>query len=356
VTNNATVTGTVTAGAFSGPLTGNVTGNVSGSSGSCTGNAASATTASALTTTNNYQVNSLGVGVAASGTAGNVKATTGTFSGAVTATGVAVGGALTTATTGSFTGAVSAVGVTSTGGVAVGGALTTATTGSFSGAVSTGALTVNGNIFVGPGYQQFMLPGGNSYGYMYGAYATLGDGVHIGYNFYNNNTANFIPNAGGSTSRMTFGFGTIGCYTGAINTAPTNLGYYQDKTGDVGIGTTAPSVKLDVNGTVKSSGGFMTGSLLLSTSATVVTLYTPGCYRFTAISTQANRRGYNFTSLYFFFNGYAVVDDSNRSGTPALGVSGVTNAGLPTANMTVNMVLAGSEIPVWIKWTLLNSY
>jgi len=42
--------GTVTAGAFSGPLTGSVTGNVtgncSGSSGSCTGNAATATTAS----------------------------------------------------------------------------------------------------------------------------------------------------------------------------------------------------------------------------------------------------------------------------------------------------------------------
>jgi hypothetical protein len=37
------VNGTVLATAFSGPLTGNVTGNVSGSSGSCTGNAATAT-------------------------------------------------------------------------------------------------------------------------------------------------------------------------------------------------------------------------------------------------------------------------------------------------------------------------
>lgn len=42
--------GTVTAGAFSGPLTGNVTGNCSGSSGSCTGNAATATQFSATTT------------------------------------------------------------------------------------------------------------------------------------------------------------------------------------------------------------------------------------------------------------------------------------------------------------------
>lgn len=47
---NIWTSGTVTAGAFSGPLTGSVTGNItgncSGSSGSCTGNAATATTAS----------------------------------------------------------------------------------------------------------------------------------------------------------------------------------------------------------------------------------------------------------------------------------------------------------------------
>jgi hypothetical protein len=67
--------GNVTAASFSGSLTGNVTGNVSGSSGSCTGNAATATTAGALTTGNNYQVNSFGVGTAASGTAGEIRAT-----------------------------------------------------------------------------------------------------------------------------------------------------------------------------------------------------------------------------------------------------------------------------------------
>ena len=45
-------TGVVTASGFSGPLTGNVTGNTSGSSGTCTGNAGSATYASAVTTAN----------------------------------------------------------------------------------------------------------------------------------------------------------------------------------------------------------------------------------------------------------------------------------------------------------------
>jgi hypothetical protein len=44
-----------------------------------TGNAATATTANALNTGNNYQVNSIGVGAAASGTAGRINATTGVF-------------------------------------------------------------------------------------------------------------------------------------------------------------------------------------------------------------------------------------------------------------------------------------
>jgi len=46
----AVVTGIATATSFSGALTGNVTGNVSGSSGSCTGNAATATNATNATT------------------------------------------------------------------------------------------------------------------------------------------------------------------------------------------------------------------------------------------------------------------------------------------------------------------
>ena len=55
--------------------------NINGSSTSCSGNAATATTATtattanALATGNNYQVNSLGVGTAGSGTAGEIRAT-----------------------------------------------------------------------------------------------------------------------------------------------------------------------------------------------------------------------------------------------------------------------------------------
>jgi hypothetical protein len=55
--------------------------NIDGSSGSCTGNAATATTATTATTANatntanNFQMNSLGVGTAGSGTAGEIRAT-----------------------------------------------------------------------------------------------------------------------------------------------------------------------------------------------------------------------------------------------------------------------------------------
>lgn len=61
-------TGTLTASAFKGPLTGNVTGNVSGSSGSCTGNAATATNATTATTLQNSR--NLGVALGTSNTTG----------------------------------------------------------------------------------------------------------------------------------------------------------------------------------------------------------------------------------------------------------------------------------------------
>ena len=109
-------------------------------------------------------------------------------------------------------------------------------------------LQVTGNIYMGDGYRQFSLSGGNSFGYLYGCFAKYGDAIHLGYNFYNNNSTNVIPNAAGTTSRMSLGYGSIAMYTGGINAEPTNLGYYQDSTGRIGIGTTNPGTALQVNG------------------------------------------------------------------------------------------------------------
>lgn len=62
-----------------GTITASLTGNCSGSSGSCTGNAATATSATSATTftstTQNSQFTSIGVGTAASGTSGEIRAT-----------------------------------------------------------------------------------------------------------------------------------------------------------------------------------------------------------------------------------------------------------------------------------------
>jgi hypothetical protein len=77
-----TIPSTMSATTFSGSgsgLTGSAASlSIGGSSGSCTGNSATATTATtanALATGNNYQMNSLGVGTGASGTTGEIRAT-----------------------------------------------------------------------------------------------------------------------------------------------------------------------------------------------------------------------------------------------------------------------------------------
>ena len=70
-------TGIITATGFSGPLTGNVTGNVTGSSGSCTGNSATATVAT----------NAQGLTGTPNITVGTVTGTDATFSGNLTVNG-----------------------------------------------------------------------------------------------------------------------------------------------------------------------------------------------------------------------------------------------------------------------------
>ena len=81
VTNGANVTGVVTAtsfsGAVTGAVTGDVTGNVTGSSGSCTGNSATATVAT----------NAQGLTGTPNITVGTVSGTDATFSGNLTVNG-----------------------------------------------------------------------------------------------------------------------------------------------------------------------------------------------------------------------------------------------------------------------------
>lgn len=94
-------------------------------------------------------------------------------------------------------------------------------------------------------YQHLQIGGGNSWGYLYGAYTPLGDGIHLGYNYYfDKNGIGQCFRTAGATSRLTVGYGGIALATGGANTAPTTR-LSVDASGNVGIGTTTPGFPLN---------------------------------------------------------------------------------------------------------------
>ncbi len=96
---------------------------------------------------------------------------------------------------------------------------------------SSGNTTMTGNLRVGTSYANLSLTGGNSTGHLYGAFAAFGDAIHIGYNYYHNNTTGIIPNTGGGTTRFTMGFNSFIWSMGAVNTAPTTTVLTIDSSG-----------------------------------------------------------------------------------------------------------------------------
>lgn len=81
-------------------------------------------------------------------------------------------------------------------------------------------------------YHNLSLSGGNAVGYLYGSFPALGDGIHLGYNYYYDASGNGkIRNSGGGTSRISAGYGTVGIYIGGVNTAPSTERLYIDGTG-----------------------------------------------------------------------------------------------------------------------------
>jgi len=59
-------------------------------------------------------------------------------------------------------------------------------------------------------YRHFTIGGGNSSGFLYGSFARLGDGIHMGYNYFADAAGNNqIVHPDGGTSRLSVGYGTI---------------------------------------------------------------------------------------------------------------------------------------------------
>ena len=70
-------------------------------------------------------------------------------------------------------------------------------------------------------YHSLSLSGGNSSGFLYGSYPKYGDGIHLGYNYYANQFGGSrIVNAGGGTSRISVGYGSIVLATGGVGVQP----------------------------------------------------------------------------------------------------------------------------------------
>jgi hypothetical protein len=92
---------------------------------------------------------------------------------------------------------------------------------------STGGITLAGDMHMGTSsgdYHHFSLGGGNSYGYIYGSYPLLGDGVHMGYNWYSDASGvGHVVNTGGGTSRISAGYGEVRLLVGLANAAPNTL-------------------------------------------------------------------------------------------------------------------------------------
>ena len=102
-------------------------------------------------------------------------------------------------------------------------------------------------------YRYLQLGGGNSFGFLYGSWPALGDGIHLGYNYYYDGAgAGHVINAGGASSRLTVSYGSVELATGGIGSPPSPRVIVRD-TGNVGIGTSYPDATLDVNGSLRAT-------------------------------------------------------------------------------------------------------
>jgi hypothetical protein len=106
---------------------------------------------------------------------------------------------------------------------------------------ASGGVVLAANVKIGTNYGDYhnlQLGGGNSTGYLYGSFPALGDGVHLGYNYYYDASGNgHILITGGATSRLSVGYGFVGIYIGGVNAAPSTQRLLANSTGVTVNGT-----------------------------------------------------------------------------------------------------------------------
>jgi hypothetical protein len=119
------------------------------------------------------------------------------------------------------------------------------------GTLASGGATLSGNLQLGgnlqlvgnlafdtSAYRNLSMTGGNSTGYLYGSFPALGDGVHLGYNYYYDaGGAGHLINTGGGTSRLSVGYSDIALFVGAVNTSPNTIRLDATTTGVTVYGT-----------------------------------------------------------------------------------------------------------------------
>jgi len=92
---------------------------------------------------------------------------------------------------------------------------------------SQAGITMAGDVALAGGptsYHHLSLSGGNATGYLYGSFPALGDGVHLGYNYYyDSGGTGHISNTGGGTSRISAEYGEIVLAVGGVNATPTTV-------------------------------------------------------------------------------------------------------------------------------------
>jgi len=112
-------------------------------------------------------------------------------------------------------------------------------------------LSIAGDVEIGLSsgdYKHLRIGGGNSDGFLYGSFARLADGIHLGYNYYADAAGNNrIIKPDGGTSRLSTGYGYIGLYTGGVGEVP-SMGVTVHTEGNVTVDGNMSVASLTIRG------------------------------------------------------------------------------------------------------------